>query len=399
MPLGMSKGIALVLLLLRVEYRQAMLEGKALFFIVIICIAFYQCVYVCSEGYTCASDPTTPGLVWVMRNAGNVNGPTCKKVCEDALLHTPNVYHACNSSARTFRDAASFAPIASSLGFTCERGACFDGKAPGVGLQLVSIKGNLTRKCYYPEEMTFSCTTHPGNANCFGERYSSICPCTAVPLENACTWSCPNSPATPKFPTNGATATSCIDRINYWRKRACDEGWVECPPAGLPPMTECTGCNRCANSQALYDNKHGGHKSFRRCGERVQGVGFHENCAKVIDSFISERANVSGVMRCQGHCGPIVKHGCQTFSFGHSDGTTSPPSARGTYVLNWRSCNKEVCEGYCNNPTSNECFSTPVSPSPSTYPCMNFTSDSTNTTSVTSDASSALPLLSVWSLL
>merc|ERR1711991_1198215 len=75
----------------------------------------------------------------------------------------------------------------------------------------------------------------------------------------------------------------------------------------------------------------------------------------------------NGVMRCQGHCGPILKSGCQTFFFGHSDGgVNEDTSTAGTYVLNWRSCGSK-CESYCNNPTSNGCFTTAASPNASTY--------------------------------
>ena len=63
---------------------------------------------------------------------------------------------------------------------------------------------------------------------------------------------------------------SCIDRVNYWRKRACDEKWIECPETGLPPMSECTCCHTCANSQAEFDSINGVHSSFTRCGEQSQ---------------------------------------------------------------------------------------------------------------------------------
>jgi hypothetical protein len=125
-------------------------------------------------------------------------------------------------------------------------------------------------------------------------------------------------------------------------------------------MTECTGCNRCANSQAQYDSINGAHKSFTRCGELVQGDGGGSNCANVIDAFVSERAMVNGTMQCQGHCGPIVAAGCQTFFFGHNPSTAR--STAGTYVLNWRSCNPAACNNYCNAPTSNACFTTVASP-------------------------------------
>merc|ERR1712003_300993 len=95
--------------------------------------------------------------------------------------------------------------------------------------------------------------------------------------------------------------TSCIDRINYWRKRACDENWVECPPQGLPPMTECTCCHECANSQSHYDKEQGGGHALA----------------------------ADGVMRCGGHCTPILESGCKTFFWGNY---------QGWHTLNWGSC-------------------------------------------------------------
>ena len=106
----------------------------------------------------------------------------------------------------------------------------------------------------------------------------------------------------------------------YWRRRACDEGWYECPPSGLPPMTECVCCHECTNSQAQYDGIYGAHKSFKRCGDRTQGSGGGPNCATVIDAFVSERkADENGIMKCEGHCGPILRHGCQTFHWGRAN--------------------------------------------------------------------------------
>ena len=302
----------------------------------------------CAEGYTCFKEPGA-NVVWVMKNKGNVNGPDCKNVCEAALSQSCS-FHACDHNRTiAYKDNASFAKIATGLGFKCKKGKCWGSKAPSQGLYLVSIKTGKdgTKTCYFPDEAKHSCFKHPGNANCFGERYASVCPCVVKPLDQACQWSCPPHNTTRAvWKTKG---TSCVDRINYWRKRACEEGWVECPPAGLPPMVECTACHECANSQAAYDKKHGSHKSFKRCGERVQGVGGGKTCADVIDSFVRERApDKDGVMRCRGHCGPIVAHGCQTFHWGRDKNS-------GLHVLNWRSCNAAQCKKYCDDHPG-ECF-------------------------------------------
>ena len=265
---------------------------------------------VCSPGYTCAE---SSGVVWVLKDDGNVNGPSCAGTCEAALGQS-STFHACALSQDTFANASQFEPISTLLGFDCRPGGCWDSVAPGSGLLLVSRDTQSgtprpTRTCYFPTESKFSCQNNPGNANCFNERYSSICPCVSKPLEEACVWDCPNFPLVAKFPSSAAQETdgTCLNRINYWRKRACDENWFECPSSGLPPMTECVGCNSCANSQARFDRENGSHKSFKRCGELVQGVSGGANCAAAIDGFVAERAldSSDGIMKCQGHCGPM----------------------------------------------------------------------------------------------
>ncbi len=310
---------------------------------------------VCAQGFTCHPEPGSD-VVWVMKNNGNVNGPSCKQVCESALSQN-HIYHACDHGRSVAHaDTAGFAEIASGLGFTCRKGGCWWPEAPAVGLYLVSINTaeDGSKTCFFPSETEHSCSSHPGNANCYGERYASVCPCVPKPLEEACVWECPpNNTTRAVWNTDG---TSCLERINYWRKKACEDGWVECPPAGLPPMVECTACHECANSEAVWDKENGAHNSFKRCGERVQGEGGGATCADVIDSFVSERApDENGVKRCTGHCGPIVAHGCQTFHWGKDRNS-------GFHVLNWRSCNVEKCQNYCDeNP--GDCFTHDTSPS------------------------------------
>eukprot|EP01084_Bolivina_argentea_P003100 5791_1 len=317
---------------------------------------------ICEDGYTCWED-STRNIVWVKKDEGNIYGPSCRDVCEEALLNN-NVYHACDHEQPIFYNMNSFSDIATGLGFTCKKGGCWNSSAPGSGLIAVKRGDDTDKTCYFPNRIdtTFSCSNTPGNANCFGERYSIICPCIEKPLEEACIWS-DNKANIPQIATWGNTeqGTSCIDRINYWRKRACEEQWIECPPAGLPPMTECTCCHNCANSQAEYDKNNGAHKSFKRCGDMVQGEGGGATCANVIDAFVSERAeDENGVVRCQGHCGPIVSHGCQTFFWGEYNGF---------HTLNWRTCNAEKCAEYCSDPSDNACFSSSSDIQPNTGNC------------------------------
>ncbi|MEM7156634.1 MAG: hypothetical protein AAF799_27550 [Myxococcota bacterium] len=309
---------------------------------------------VCAPGYTCWADPSDD-VVWVMKDDGNVNGPSCKSVCENALSDNCE-FNGCDAGrAVAYTDIPSFAPVAEGLGFSCREGGCWWPDAPGEGLYLVSIDTDEdgSKSCYFPTQEQLECNTHPGNANCFGERYAAVCPCVPKELDQACEWECPPQHTTrATWKTDG---TSCVERINYWRRVACEEGWVECPPAGLPPMVECTACHECANSEAQYDSENGAHASFGRCGENVQGEGGGATCADVIDSFVSERApDEDGVMRCQGHCGPILAPGCQTFFWGKAMDS-------GFHTLNWRSCNVEACTSYCDeNP--GDCFTHETSP-------------------------------------
>lgn len=308
----------------------------------------------CSDGYRCFNDATS-NVVWVTKTDGNINGPSCQQVCENALSQS-TAYHACDEGRPVAqRDLESFKPIASGLGFSCKKAGCFD-EAPGEGMVLVSITTDQdgAKSCLFPSEAKYSCTSHPGNANCFGERYSIVCPCVSKPLDQACNWTCPpTNTTTAKWKTDG---TSCLARINYWRQRACAEGWVECPPAGLPPMAECTACHACSNSEAEHDASNGAHSSFTRCGEGAQGEGGGQTCADVIDGFVAERKpDDKGVMRCEGHCGPILEPGCHTFSWGRDRDS-------GFHTLNWGGCNAETCQTYCAQ-NAGACFTVETSPS------------------------------------
>ncbi len=190
---------------------------------------------------------------------------------------------------------------------------------------------------------------------------------------DSCVWeSPPNYPAEPSFPTDGGTSGSCIDRINYWRARACEEGWSNCPASGiLPPMTECTCCNQCANAQAQYNSVNGAHSMVFNCGEFAQGEAGGDTCADAIDSFMEEiEYDSNGIPYCPDdrHCTPIVAEGCQTFSWGVNE-------AGDYWSLNYNyyaGCVADECNAYCNNPDSGkECFEAPVF-APDTTGCSAF---------------------------
>jgi hypothetical protein len=162
----------------------------------------------CNPGYTC-SDDIDSDVIWVIKNDGNVNGPSCQDVCEGALDQNC-AYHACEdghpAAAKTAED---FAPIAEGLGFGCRAGDCWESQAPGEGMYLVSIgtAEDGTKTCYFPTEEQLSCDSHPGNANCFGERYATVCPCKTRPLDEACTWECgPHNTTRATFKTEAQAA-------------------------------------------------------------------------------------------------------------------------------------------------------------------------------------------------
>ena len=122
----------------------------------------------------------------------------------------------------------------------------------------------------------------------------------------------------PIFVKEDPDSGSCIDRINYWRKVACEEGWANGPSQGLPPMTECTCCDQCSNGQAEYNSLHGSHKAWLNCGERSQGETGGETCAQAIDALMNDVVTLpDGTKSCpEDHCGPVLAHGCRTFLWG-----------------------------------------------------------------------------------
>jgi len=308
----------------------------------------------CNDPYTCWKDENAD-IVWAM---GGGIFETCKSTCLNALDQYSDFY-ACKSNQASHTDKESFKPISTGMGFNCKEGRC--GFDSGSGEMWIDQTQNCERTCHFPttESEYYSCDDSVDNSNCFGERYTLACPCNVKPLDQACEWSCPDHSASVALWPEDEDGTSCLERINYWRKRACEENWPECPPAGLPPYVECTSCHQCANTQSEYDAIHGAHQSFKRCGEFVQGSGGGRTCADVIDSFVSERES-SGL--CQGHCGPIVKHGCSTFHWGRTEEQNSWGGY--FYTLNWGNCNTDKCDAHCDSVagTNDACFSSGIEP-------------------------------------
>ncbi|MCA9644454.1 MAG: hypothetical protein KC492_27365, partial [Myxococcales bacterium] len=106
----------------------------------------------CAPGYTCTADPDDPGTVWVMKDDGNVNGPSCQKVCERALPQNCSYYACDDGRSVNHKDMASFGKIAEGLGFECREGGCWDSVSPTAGQVVVSIDtdANGAKSCYFP---------------------------------------------------------------------------------------------------------------------------------------------------------------------------------------------------------------------------------------------------------
>jgi len=303
----------------------------------------------CKEPFSCWKD-NDKDIVWVM---GDEIFSDCRGTCQQALDEHSDFY-VCKSDEPIDATAVELEPISTGLGFSCKAGGC---SFQPDGAVWIDRTQNCDRSCKFPlnTEGNYDCHASVGNANCFGERYTQVCPCNVKALDEACEFSCPDHSAPiSKWPKDD-DGTSCLESINYWRWKACFDGWPECPPAGLPPIVECTSCHQCANSQSEYDNVHGSHKSFTRCGEFVQGSGGGRTCRDVINAFVSERGEFGGL--CKGHCGPIVAPGCTEFHWGR----TLNPNNAGFYhyTLNWGNCNTNKCDAHCDSAeagTINECF-------------------------------------------
>ena len=88
----------------------------------------------CAPGYRC-TEGSDPDVVWVMREEGNINGPTCTSVCQAALQNNC-AYYACDQGREVeYPNIDSFAPIADGLGFACKPGGCWWPEAPGDGIR------------------------------------------------------------------------------------------------------------------------------------------------------------------------------------------------------------------------------------------------------------------------
>lgn len=119
---------------------------------------------------------SSSGILWVT-GLGGPWAQTCNEVCGLAGA-TQTSYH-CDSSVRI----SSYSEVSELLhefgGFECQPGNCFDGKSPAeFNGAVYSLASN---RCYFPDgSKEYSCDAKCGNANCFGDRFSQMCPCRSV---------------------------------------------------------------------------------------------------------------------------------------------------------------------------------------------------------------------------
>eukprot|EP01084_Bolivina_argentea_P087734 158459_1 len=174
----------------------------SIWFILCLILPVFHTQLACQMGYTCYEDISRL-VIWVKKDDGNIHSPTCKKVCEDALL---NINSTCISNQPPIFDIPSFSDIATGLNFSCLSGDCWNGISPTEAAGLMLVTYNIpNEKCYFPApdyNQSLSCTTVPGNSNCFGDRFSIICPCTGITTNSPTT----HNPTT-TFPTTNQPTT------------------------------------------------------------------------------------------------------------------------------------------------------------------------------------------------
>ena len=315
----------------------------------------------CADGFTCWDDGA--GTIWVKRDAG-ARGWSCAATCEHALCGTGD-FHVCDHNRVLPRTLDEFEPIYTGLGVECREHTCPWYIAHAAAIQHNNGAGSKPM-CPLPdsdEHAKVDCFKDMGNANCASARYSFACPCIARELENACFWPDTSAiqPTIAAWPTEEEVDEGgCLARVNYWRKRACDEGWPECPPCGLPPMSECVGCHECMNTKAdtnfdSFDAGTGYHASNGRCGgsNENNGGGSQASCGAWIDNFLR---NAEG--NCHTHCNQFLAEGCTTMKWGKK-----PDNNR--HTLQFYNCNEETCSDYCDSPNPEyPCYRVANSPPP-----------------------------------
>jgi len=277
----------------------------------------------CAPGFTCFQE--SKDRIWVMQNKKTdlISFPNCASQCEHALCQSSTLYN-CDTT-RPIVVTNIFSAISKGLGFSCKPGNCMlDNNQRQM---IVSFEGH-PRSCYFPQETTstYNCLSDlHTQSTCFNESLTAICPCKASVKAIAKT---------------SNIAGQCLKRINYWRDLACVEHWPDCPVCGLPPMSECVDCNKCANLQARNHSAVCGAQTSQQSHMHVSTA---LSCAQVIDTFMMEHYKyVKQPKLCRGNCSFVLQPGTRYFSWGKNANSDS-------FVFNWNSCKKNICDKTCQH--------------------------------------------------
>jgi hypothetical protein len=157
----------------------------------------------CAPGYLCFEQ--FPQLVWVIKIAGNHNGPPCAETCLSALCSNAGQAYKCNGKYPL--KESNFNDITFGFQIDCKPGICW-GSSSQDQMMLLDVAGTHDKACYFPPNLTgyFDCNAFPVR-NCFDEYFSLLCPCSPAKLPKKCDWSSP-TPQTkaPTSQTNAPTA-------------------------------------------------------------------------------------------------------------------------------------------------------------------------------------------------
>ncbi|CAB9522586.1 expressed unknown protein [Seminavis robusta] len=139
----------------------------------------------CTPGFSCWENEA--GLLWAKYD-GEAGGMDCNEVCFTAFSGNP-MFHTCKEGVPAPNTVNGLSSVATGLGFDCtgnpnKPNQCWGGMSPPTlnGTILVSASDQTSKNCYTPTEGTISCNQVVDGANCYGELFSSVCPCMAEEL-------------------------------------------------------------------------------------------------------------------------------------------------------------------------------------------------------------------------
>ncbi|CAB9508519.1 expressed unknown protein [Seminavis robusta] len=134
----------------------------------------------CAPGFSCWENDS--GLLWAKYN-GEASGMDCNEVCFTAFSGNP-MFHTCKEGVPAPSTINGLTAVMDGLGFDCrgnpnKPNPCWGGMSPPTlgGTILISAGDQTSKNCYVPTESTLSCGQVVDGANCYGELFSSVCPC------------------------------------------------------------------------------------------------------------------------------------------------------------------------------------------------------------------------------